>query len=209
MARALENQSELLFRSGQLDQTIEVLKQVLAIRQRGLGPESELVGRTWISLGPVYAHANRLDESEAAFETGIGILKKKLGDRHPDLAAAYKGYAELRVRQRRLTEGEKLAREGLSIRMERLGASSGGTVDSQVGLADIIRERRSTSRYPEAEALLLSARTTAIAARGVEDAGAIKATQGLVQLYDDWHKPAESAKWRAELPAGQDAGVSP
>jgi hypothetical protein len=184
-----------------LDQTIDVLKQVLAIRQQGLGPENEVVGRTWTSLGTVYAHANRLRESQTAFETGIGILRGKLGDRHPDLAAAFKGYAELRVRQGRLNDAEKLAREGLSIRMERLGPGSPGTIDSQLGLAEILRAKRSTWKYGEAEALLLAARTAATAARGAKDPGTLKATQGLSQLYDAWRKPVESAKWRATLSA--------
>jgi tetratricopeptide (TPR) repeat protein len=209
VARALENQGELLFRSGRLDQTIEVLKQVLAIRQQGLGPESELVGRTWTSLGPVYARANRFAESQAAFETGIGILRRKLGDRHPDLAAAFKDYAELRVRQRRMNDAEKLARASLSIRIEHLGPSSPGTIDSQVGLADILRLRRAAWRFPEAQTLLIEARTSAVAARGAKDAGAVRATQGLVQLYDAWRKPEESARWRATLPSLQSARVSP
>jgi tetratricopeptide (TPR) repeat protein/tRNA A-37 threonylcarbamoyl transferase component Bud32 len=210
VARALENQGELLFRSGRLDQTIEVLRRVLAIRQQGLGPESELVGRTWIGLGPVYARADRLRESQAAFDTGIGILRKKLGDRHPDLAAAFKDYAELRVRQRRMNDAEKLAREGLSIRLEYLGPGSPGTVDSQVGLADIIRARHSAWRYPEAETLLIAARTAALTTRGAKDPGALKATHGLIQLYDAWHKPGEAAKWRSTLPAGQtSAAISP
>jgi hypothetical protein len=207
VARALENQGELLFRSGRLDQTIDVLKHVLAIRQQGLGPQSEMVGRTWLSLGPVYARANQLRDSETAFETGIGILKKKLGERHPDLAAGYKDYAELRVRQKRMNDAEKLAREGLSIRMEFLGPTSSGTVDSQVGLADVIRARRAAWRFPEAETLLFAARDAATSARGARDPGALKAAQGLVQLYEAWHKPGEAAKWRAVLPTGPTAVV--
>jgi tRNA A-37 threonylcarbamoyl transferase component Bud32 len=208
VARALENQGELLFRSGRLDQTIEVLEQVLAIRKQGLGPESELVGRTWTGLAPVYAHANRFPESQAAFETGIGILKRKLGDRHPDVATAYKDFAELRVRQRRWNDAEKLARAALAIRTERLGPSSRGAVEAQIGLADILRARRAAWRYPEAEALLLAARNAAATERGARDPGALKAARGLVQLYDAWRKPAEAAKWRAALPSGQSAKVS-
>jgi len=208
VARALENEGELLFLSGRLDQTIDVLKQVLAIRQRGLGPESELVGRTWLSLAPVYAHANRLKESEAAFVTGLGILKQKLGDHHPDLAAAYKDYAELRVRQKRMNDAEAMARNGLALRLEYLGANSPGTVDSQIGLADILRTRGANWRFAQAETLLIRAHGSAMAARGVRDAGTIKAAQGLVQLYDAWHKPAEAAKWRTALPAGANAIIS-
>jgi eukaryotic-like serine/threonine-protein kinase len=200
VAIAMENQSELLLRSGQTTETIDIMKQVLAIRQRGLGPESELVGRTWISLGRVYARANQLKDSESAFETGIGILKKKLGPRHPDLAAAYLDYADLRVQQRRMNDAEKLARDALAIRTEALGANSPGTIDAQVRLADVLRQRHSSPRYPECESLLLTSRTSAISARGTKDAGATRATQGLVALYDDWKKPAEAAKWRAELP---------
>ena len=95
----------------------------------------------------------------------------------------------------------------LSIWMEHLGPSSPGTIDSQVGLADIIRARR--SRYAEAEALLLAARTAATAARGSKDPGALEATRGLIQLYEAWRKPAESAKLRAALPTAQAARISP
>lgn len=205
VARALENQGDLLLRAGQTEQTIEVLKQVLNIRQKGLGPESQVVGRTWASLAPVYAQANRLKESEAAFETGIGILRTKLGDRHPDVASALKDYADLRVKQKRLPDAQKLAREGLAIRLERLGPSSPGTVASQVGLAEILRTRKSKRDYPEAETLLLSARNAAATARGAHDPGAVKAIMGLVQLYDAWGRTSEAAKWRAMLPGAKAA----
>jgi non-specific serine/threonine protein kinase/serine/threonine-protein kinase len=203
VARALENQSEFLMHAGKVDQTLEVLQQVLAIRQRGLGPESAPVGRTWVALGPVYAKANRFGESETAFETGIGILRKRLGDHHPDIASALKDYADLRVRQNKLADAEKLAREGLAIRQERLGASSPGTVASQVALADILRARKSHRGFPEAEGLLLAARSAASDARGSSDAGALKATQSLAMLYDAWGKPGEAARWRASLKAAQ------
>lgn len=202
VARALENQGTIMYRSGRLDQTIEALEQVLAIRQRGLGPESELVGRTWTALAPVYAQANQFEKSEAAFETGLAILRKKLGPRHPEIASAYKDYAELRVRQDRLKDAEKLAREGLSIRMEYLGPNSPGTVESQIGLAEILLARKAKRFYSEAETLLLEARTAAATARGSRDPGAVKAAQSLVRLYDAWNRPADSAKWRAGLATG-------
>ena len=64
VARALENQGTLLLKSGRTDQTIEVLKQVLAIRQRGLGPNALPVGRSWVSLAPVLAQVH--DDARSA-----------------------------------------------------------------------------------------------------------------------------------------------
>jgi len=180
-----------------VDQTIDVLQQVLAIRQRGAGPESAPVGRTWISLGPVYAKAKRMKESETAFDNGLRILRKTLGPKHPDLAPALLAYSDMRVRQGRLDAAEKLAREALGIRMEALGAANSGTIACQVGLADILRARRVTTLYKEAESLLLAARSAGVAARGANDPGAVRATQALIQLYDAWGKPAESRKLRA------------
>ena len=208
VARALEHQGNFLYRTGRVDQTIEVLKQVLAIRQRGAGPESAPVGRTWISLGPAYAKAKRYREAETAFQNGIRILTLRLGKRHPDLAPALKEYADMRIQQGRMDDAERLAREALAIRTESLGLSSPGTIASQVGLAEILRTKRAWSLYPEAEALLLSARKTGIAARGARDPGAMRATQGLVQLYDAWNKSSESAHWRAEL-AGREGASGP
>jgi non-specific serine/threonine protein kinase/serine/threonine-protein kinase len=203
VVRALESQGTFLYRTGHFDQTLDVLRQVLAIRQRGLGPESAPVGRTWVGLGPVYAQANRLPEAEAAYTAGIGILRKRLGDRHPDLAPALKDFADLRVRQGKLEDAEKLAREALSIRLERMGPRNPGTIASQLALADILRARRAKRLFPEAETLLLTARTAATSARGPNDSGAVRATRALVALYDAWGKPGESAKWRAALRPGQ------
>jgi len=199
VARALENQSTFLYRTGRVEQTIEGLKQVLAIRQRGAGSESAPVGRTWLSLAPVYTRAKRPREAEVAFENGLRIVRKRLGARHPEVAAGLKDYADLRVAQNRLDDAEKLAREALAIRLENLGASSPATLASQVALADILRSKKAWSLYPEAEELLLSARAAAILARGNHDPGAARATQGLVQLYEAWGKTAESARWRSTL----------
>ena len=44
---------------------------------------------------------------------------------------------------------------------------------------------------------LLRARAAGIEARGERDANALRATQGLIVLYDAWGKPAEAKKWRA------------
>ncbi len=203
VARALENQGTLLLRSGRTDQTIEVLRQVLTIRQKGLGLEALPVGRTWVSLAPVYAQANRFKDSELAFDSGLGILRKKLGDRHPDVASALKDYADLRMKQKRLPDAVKLGRESLAIREERLGASSAGTVASQLALADMLRAWKSAREYPEAERLLLKARNAASSARGAADPGAVRAAQSLVALYDAWGKTGEAAKWRAALPSAK------
>jgi hypothetical protein len=208
VARALENQSMFLLRTGRIDQTIEGLKKVLAIRQRGAGPESAPVGRTWLTLAPVYTRAGRMREAENAFDTGLRILRKRLGTRSPEIASALKDYADLRVQQVRFDDAEKLAREALSIRMESMGPSSPGTVASQVALADILRAKKAWSLYPEAEGLLLSARSAGIAARGPNDSGARKATQSLVQLYDAWGKGTESARWRDTLAGKQSASGS-
>jgi tetratricopeptide (TPR) repeat protein/tRNA A-37 threonylcarbamoyl transferase component Bud32 len=199
VARSLENQGDFLYRTGRVDQTIEVLKQVLSIRQRGAGPESAPVGRTWISLGPVYAKARRQREAEGAFENGLRILRKTLGPRHPDLAPALMEYADLRVQQHRLDDATRLAREALAIRKEKLGAANPGTIASQLGLAEILRAKNATILYPEAESLLQTAYSAGTEARGASDAGALKAARALVQLYDGWGKPAEARKWRAAL----------
>ena len=199
VARALENQSFFLLRTGRVDQTIDGLKKVLAIRQRGAGEESAPVGRTWLSLAPVYTKAKRYREAEAAFENGIRILSKRLGPKHPDLAPAYKDYADLRLEQNRVDDAIRLSREGLAIRMESLGPASPGTIAMQVQLADLLRVKKAWSLYPEAEQLLLAAHAQGVLARGGSDAGAAKATQGLVQLYEAWGKTAEATKWRAEL----------
>ncbi|HEV2105521.1 MAG TPA: protein kinase [Candidatus Eisenbacteria bacterium] len=203
VARALENQGDFLYRTGRTDQTIQVLRQVLAIRQRGAGPESAPVGRTWVSLGPVYASARRYRDAEVAFETGIKILEKRLGKRHADVGQALKAYADFRAQQGRMDDAERLSRQALAILTDTVGPAAASTVATEVRLAGILLARRTWGLYHEAEALLLQAHTAGVDARGPGDVGSRNAAQGLVKLYDAWGKPDESRKWRAVLAAAQ------
>ena len=175
--------------------TIAVLKEVLGNRQRALGPDALPVGRVWISLGSVYARAGRLRESEDAYQAGIGILRKRLGDRHPDLAVILNAFADLRVRQGRLDEAELLARESLAIRREHMGPDDPRMVAAQVDLAEILIVRRSKKTRDEAKAVLVAARTAATAARGAEDPGALQAERALEQLQGGGRR-AQSAATR-------------
>ncbi len=200
VVKALDVQAGFLRRSGRYGPTIDVLREMLAIRQHGLGSESAPVGRTWTALAATCTQANRYPEAEEAFTTGIGILRRRLGDRHPDVAAALADFSDLRVRQNKLDDALKLAREALAIRTERLGPAGTATIASQVALANVLRLRRSHRAFPEAETLLLSARTSAIAARGGNDPGALRAAEGLALLYEAWGRPQDAAKWRSALP---------
>jgi hypothetical protein len=67
----------------------------------------------------------------------------------------------------------------------------------------VLRARRSRRLFPEAEALLLAARSAASEARGTADAGALKAAQSLALLYDAWGRPTDATRWRAAAKAGQ------
>jgi len=200
VARALENQGRLLYKSGHLERTIEVLKQVLAIKTRGLGPEAEPVARTWLSLASVYAQDGKLADADNAFSTGTGILRRQIGDRHPDVASALHDWSDVAVREGKFDAGEKLARECLSIRVDRLGPISPGTIAAKIGLSDALRARKPKRFVSEAATLLTSARSEAIGARGPNDAGALKATQKLVEYCELTGRNEDATKWRAQLP---------
>ncbi len=198
VVRALESQSSFLLETGRYEQTLDVLQKVLAIRQRSLGPESAPVGRTWLSLGAAYAQAKRDREADDAYTKGLAILRATLGERHPDLAPPLRELAEVRVRENRLGDAEKSARESLGIRLERFGASSPGTLASQLTLADVLRARKVRRLYTEAETLLLAVRAAA-SGRSANDGIAQRASQSLASLYDAWGRPADAAKLRATL----------
>jgi len=111
-------------------------------------------------------------------------------------------FARFLMDRKKYTEAEALLRE--CVRVE------SNTTPSH---DDDLRIPRATSllggcltalgRFDEAEALLLEAYTAVATRRGNDNFRTKRVVMQLVDLYDTWNKPGESAVWRAKLEAQQ------
>ena len=98
VARVKENLGGVYYRQGRYDETIELLKGVLAVRRKMLGDDHTAVARTIHNMGAVYAgaknHAEALIHSTEKSMKDLGD-KVAAGDTLRSLALKYYGDANL------------------------------------------------------------------------------------------------------------------
>lgn len=64
-----------------------MLARALAIREKALGPEHQLVGKTLRSLGSTCSAQGRYEEAAQFYARALELCEKTLGPQHPEAAA--------------------------------------------------------------------------------------------------------------------------
>ena len=152
-ATCLTTLARILESKGQLKQSVQVLEQALAIRERLFGPNHPLVADTLNLLGLANYHQGRMPEAERRYGAAVAILRKQTPS--TDLAAALSNLGNALSAQGRLKEGEERTREALSI-WERVAGPDDPSV--AVGLTNLAVLLQARKQYEEAALLLSRAR---------------------------------------------------
>ena len=146
LARILESK-------GQLKQSVQELKQALAIRERLFGPNHLLVADTLNLLGLALYHQGLMADAEQCYGAAVEILRKQAPSM--DLAAALSNLGNAISAQGRLREGEERTREALSIWESVAGPDDPSVAVGLTNLAVLLQARK---QYEEAALLLNRAR---------------------------------------------------
>ena len=96
----------------------------------------------------------------------------------------------------RLEDAESVLRQGLDIRLEKLGAEHWQTGEAKSMLGRCLT---ALNRYDEAEPLLLDGYRTLEQALGAEDRNTLTALRRLVALYEASDQSAKASQYRALL----------
>ncbi|HZN91592.1 MAG TPA: serine/threonine-protein kinase, partial [Myxococcales bacterium] len=72
---------------------IELCRRALSIAEQSLGPENPVTARAARDLGTAYDEAGQLEDALAAHARALGLQRKVLGDRHPELAITWNSIA--------------------------------------------------------------------------------------------------------------------
>jgi non-specific serine/threonine protein kinase/serine/threonine-protein kinase len=156
-----------------------------------------------LSLAIVKLKAGQLSAAESLLQNNIEYCRDHRSDDSRDLDIALNWMAIVRLKQGRIAEAEALARETLSNRQQNASVPW-AVFDSR---ALIGRALAAQKKYAEAEPWLVKGIT------GLKEhennlpfTGRDRLAEGLVcliQMYDDWGKPDEAAKWRKKLPSSK------
>jgi tetratricopeptide (TPR) repeat protein len=123
-ADELTNNAIALYQVGKYAEAIPVAQQVLAIREKVLGPDHPDVAAVLNSIGLNYDKAGRYAEAELLYKRALAIREKALGSDHPDhyfVAQSLNNLALLYAEQSRYAEAEPLYKRSLAIYEKALG----------------------------------------------------------------------------------------
>jgi tetratricopeptide (TPR) repeat protein/CHAT domain-containing protein len=140
-----------LYQAGKYSEAIPVAQQVLALREKALGPDHHDVAQSLSDLARLYFVQSRFAEAEPLFKRSIGIYEKALGPDHPDVAQSLTDLARLYYFQRdRYPESEPLYKRAIAIYEKALGPDHPLVGTALNNLAALYY---GTARYAEAEPL--------------------------------------------------------
>jgi tetratricopeptide (TPR) repeat protein/tRNA A-37 threonylcarbamoyl transferase component Bud32 len=188
----------LAYRSvGRSSEAIPLLEQVRAQQTKTLGPDHPATLATLGSLTAAFRAAKQFDRALAAYEEALEIRGRGLPADDPARADALIAYGDCLLEAGKAAEAESVLRQGLTIR-ENKQPDDWTTFNAKSLLG---RSLAGQKKYADAEPLLLQGheglqqRQDQIPAKG--KVRLTEALDRLVQLYEDWGKPEDAARWRA------------
>jgi CHAT domain-containing protein/tetratricopeptide (TPR) repeat protein len=123
VAESLNTLASTLALQGEYDLAISRFEEARAIHesQPNAIDSGEEYGTLCINLAGTYQRAGNYAKSEAAFEKGLGVLRKKPGINHPAYSASLVAYAYLQADLGHYSVAEKLYDEAGTLLREQLG----------------------------------------------------------------------------------------
>ena len=148
----LMNQLSLLLNAKALHAEAEpLMRRVLAIDEKSLGPDRPDVAIRLNNLAVLLQATNRLDEAEPLMRRALAISEKSFGPDHPKGAIRLNNLAALLRATNRLDEAEPLMRRALAIDEKSFGPDHPNVAIHLNNLAALLK---ATNRLDEAEPLM-------------------------------------------------------
>ena len=199
-ASAMENLGNVMYQTGRPAETIKMLEQVLAIRKRAFGEESEAVPHPCQSRHG-QLHQRKPRSRRAALPRGLrddaeiprAGQSRRLGGpprTGPQLPPP-----------RPARQAETHLRRSLKIRLAAFGEDSSQVARVRFLIGKVLIDTKDPKRYPEADQLLQLADASSRKSGGVANPATQQAIQARVDLYKAWGKPEKAKPLEAELTA--------
>jgi eukaryotic-like serine/threonine-protein kinase len=151
-----ENLANALARLKRFDESLVLMKDVLAERRAVLGEDSPKVARTMINTATLLSVSGHLDEAESIYSEAIPRLSRAYGAEHPDVLHTLYAFGMLKMRQHQYSVAERLFRQALSGQVKVLPADHTAIADTRLALGKALTELK---QFAEADTVLIQART--------------------------------------------------
>jgi tetratricopeptide (TPR) repeat protein len=140
-----------LRRRARFAEAASLQQQLLALRERTLGPDHTSVAETLVNLAKLYRQQGRYEEAEPLLQRAVAIREKTDGQQDPEVGRILNTLAALYRNTGRFEEAEPLARRALEIEEANPDRDRREIAKALTNLATILRSRQ---KYEESEQLL-------------------------------------------------------
>jgi tetratricopeptide (TPR) repeat protein/predicted Ser/Thr protein kinase len=183
-------------RMRQYDKAEPLYLEVLEVRRRKLGESHSHTLLTMNNLALLYDQTGRYDEAEPLFERTLELQRQVLGDNHHNTLLTMHNLGGLYSKQERFDKAEPLLAEAVRRLEETMPPGFYGTAMTTARHASCLSR---LGRFEEAEQKYLNAYEALEKVFGTDHPNTIKLVERLVDLYEEWDKPEEEARWRDRL----------
>jgi tetratricopeptide (TPR) repeat protein/predicted Ser/Thr protein kinase len=152
LVHPMDNLGDLLGRMGRHREAEALLREVVEIHRRTLGPGQ--VGGSQVTLAKELLRQGRLTEAESLARVGLNTWQAVVGPDHPAVGGVLGDLADILAARGNLPEALRMAREGLAIRRARLDPLHPLVA---VAITHVAGLELRQGNLPEAERLLLEA----------------------------------------------------
>jgi serine/threonine protein kinase/tetratricopeptide (TPR) repeat protein len=197
----MSNLAASYFEVGRYAEAIALDEEILPLRTAKLGPDHPDTITTQSGLARSYLAAKQPDKALPVLNDFLAAERKRLGSDSLRLGIVLVKVGLDLLKHNLHTEAEKVLRECLAIR-EQKAPDDGATFHTRSVLGAALLGQK---KYADAEPLLLQG-YEGMKQRAASNPKEAKARlreglERLVQLYSDWGKADEAAKWRMQLEA--------
>jgi non-specific serine/threonine protein kinase/serine/threonine-protein kinase len=192
----INNLGILLRSMGKLEEAESYYREALEGRRRVLGDEHPDTLQSYNNMGYLLVQTGKLDEAQASVRRAMDGRRRVLGDDHPDTLFSISDMGGVLRLMEASEEAERYHREAIARGRRALPEGHWLLGRSLYAFGETLL---ALQRYAEAEATLVEAYGILEDALGAEHERSRKTATLLIDLFDAWGKPEETAQWRAKL----------
>ena len=197
--KTLDALAALYRNEGKYAEAEPLLMKVVEARRRVLGEQHPDTLVSLNNMALLYLEQHRYSQAEELFESVLAARRRVLGPDHPDTVGILDSLGRLRLAQQRYADAESPLREAL-LSQEKKSPDAWERFDTESMLGSSLAGQ---GKFSDAEQLLVSGyeglakRESTVPAPN--RAGLQQAGNRVLQLYRDWRKPEQTARWQEEL----------
>jgi len=198
-ASALTILGRTLVAENRFSEATDLLQQALAIQERVYGKVHPRVASALNELGKVALQEGKLDDAEAYFRRMVDIEKSVYGDKHYLVATALSNLGSVYMERKEYARAEEIFRDVVRRYTEELSPNHPNTGIARIKLGrSLLRQQR----YAEAEVESRAGYEILIKQTSPSIGWLQNARQDLAEEYTALNRPADTAKFKAELALG-------